>query len=230
VIPVHKNVALSITSRDVIHSFWIPRLNGKKDAVPGRVHPLTLEANDTGEFYGQCTEFCGLSHANMRMRVIALPEDQYNAWVQNQLKLVSDATDPTAQSGETIFKSQCARCHTINGLKDAQGQPLVSQANTQLVSGAAPNLTHLMSRATFAGSALDLKIPGCTGNETSDLPTGTPVNCLNVVALARWLRNPPGVLPMDATQNAEGLYRGMPNLGLSETQIGDLIAYLSTLK
>jgi cytochrome c oxidase subunit 2 len=230
VIPVHKNVALSITSRDVIHSFWIPRLNGKKDAVPGRVHPLTLEANDTGEFYGQCTEFCGLSHANMRMRVIALPEDQYNAWVQNQLKLVSDATDPTAQSGETIFKSQCARCHTINGLKDAQGQPLVSQANTQLVSGAAPNLTHLMSRTTFAGSALDLKIPGCTGNETNELPTGTPVNCLNVVGLARWLRNPPGVLPMDATQNAEGLYRGMPNLGLSETQIGQIIAYLSTLK
>ena len=230
VIPVHRNVALSITSRDVIHSFWIPRLNGKKDAVPGRVQPLTLEANDTGEFYGQCTEFCGLSHANMRMRVIALPEDQYNAWVQNQLKLVSDATDPTAQAGETIFKSQCARCHTINGLKDAQGQLIVSQANTQLVSGAAPNLTHLMSRTTFAGSALDLKIPGCTGNESPDLPTGTPVNCLNVVALARWLRNPPGVLPMDATQNAEGLYRGMPNLGLSETQIGQIIAYLSTLK
>ena len=230
VIPVHRNVALSITSRDVIHSFWIPRLNGKKDAVPGRVQPLTLEANDTGEFYGQCTEFCGLSHANMRMRVIALPEDQYNAWVQNQFKLASDATDPTAQAGETIFKSQCARCHTINGLTDAQGQPLVSQANTQLVSGAAPNLTHLMSRTTFAGSALNLKIPGCTGNETPDLPTGTPVNCLNVVALARWLRNPPGVLPMDATQNAQGLYRGMPNLGLSETQIGQVIAYLSTLK
>jgi cytochrome c oxidase subunit II len=230
VIPVHRNVALSITSRDVIHSFWIPRLNGKKDAVPGRVQPLTLEANETGEFYGQCTEFCGLSHANMRMRVIALPEDQYNAWVQNQFKLASDVTDPTAQAGETIFKSQCARCHTINGLTDAQGQPLVSQANTQLVSGAAPNLTHLMSRTTFAGSALDLKIPGCTGNETPDLPTGTPVNCLNVVGLARWLRNPPGVLPMDATQNAEGLYRGMPNLGLSETQIGQVIAYLSTLK
>jgi cytochrome c oxidase subunit 2 len=230
VIPVHRNVALSITSRDVIHSFWIPRLNGKKDAVPGRVHPLTLEANDTGEFYGQCTEFCGLSHANMRMRVIALPEDQYNAWVQNQFKLVSDVSDPTAQAGETIFKSQCVRCHTINGLTDAQGQPLVSQANTQLVSGAAPNLTHLMSRTTFAGSALDLKIPGCTGNETPDLPTGTPVSCLNVVGLARWLRNPPAVLPMDATQNAEGLYRGMPNLGLSETQIGQIIAYLSTLK
>jgi cytochrome c oxidase subunit II len=229
VIPVGRNVALSITSRDVIHSFWIPRLNGKRDAVPGRVHPLTLEADQPGEFFGQCTEFCGLSHANMRMRVVALPEDQYEAWVQNQLKPAVETTDPTAKGGETIFTSQCARCHTINGLKDAQGQLLVSQANTQLVSGAAPNLTHIMSRTTFAGAALDLKIPNCTG-DLGGLPTGTPVNCLNAVELAKWLRNPPAVLPQDSTQNAEGLYRGMPNLGLSETQIAQLIAYLSTLK
>ena len=65
---------------------------------------------------------------------------------------------------------------------------------------------------------------------SAGLPTGTPVNCLNVVELAKWLRNPPGVVPMDATQNAEGLYRGMPNLGLSETQIAQLIAYLATVK
>ncbi len=229
VIPVGKAVALSITSRDVIHSFWIPALNGKRDAVPGRVQPLTIEADQAGDFYGQCTEYCGLSHANMRMRVKALPQDQYDAWVENQHQLVSPPTDPTALAGETVFVSQCARCHTINGLKDANGQLIVSQANEQLVAGAAPNLTHLMSRTTFAGSALNLEVPGCTG-DLGGLPTGTPVSCLNAPELAKWLRNPPAVIPMYAQQDSDGKYRGMPNLGLSEAQIAQLIAYLSTLK
>ena len=70
----------------MIHSFWIPALNGKKDAVPGRHHPLTIEADEPGDYWGQCTEFCGLSHANMRMRVIALPEAEYDAWVENQMR------------------------------------------------------------------------------------------------------------------------------------------------
>jgi cytochrome c oxidase subunit 2 len=229
VIPVGKEVALSITSRDVIHSFWIPRLNGKRDAVPGRVHPLTLEADEAGEYYGQCTEFCGLSHANMRMRVVALPQAEYDAWVANQHEPATTPTDAAAQAGETVFVAQCARCHTVNGLKDSAGQPLVSQADQQLVSGAAPNLTHLMSRTTFAGSALDLKRPGCTG-DLGGLPTGTPQSCLNTEQLSAWLRNPPDVIPMYAEQDAQGKYRGMPNLGLSETQIAQLAAYLSTLK
>jgi cytochrome c oxidase subunit 2 len=230
VIPAGKNVELAITSRDVIHSFWIPRLNGKRDAVPGRVHPLTMEADQPGEFYGQCTEFCGLSHANMRMRVVALTDSDFATWVENQHKPAADATQEVAAAGQTVFKSQCVRCHTINGLKDATtGQALVSQADQQLVAGAAPNLTHLMSRTTFAGAVFDLKRPGCTG-DLQGLPTGTPVNCLNSNQLSAWLRNAPGVLPMFVQPNAEGKYRGMPNLGLSETQIAQLVAYLATLK
>jgi cytochrome c oxidase subunit 2 len=229
VIPVGKQVELAISSRDVIHSFWIPRLNGKRDAVPGRVHPLTLEADEAGEYYGQCTEFCGLSHANMRMRVVALPQDQYDAWVANQVKPATDPADEAAKAGQALFVAQCARCHTVNGLKDAQGNQIVSQADQQLVAGAAPNLTHFMSRTTFAGAALDLKRPGCTA-DLRGLPTGTPVECLNAVELSTWLRNPPGVLPMYVEPDAQGKYRGMPNLGLSEAQIAQLVAYLSTLK
>jgi cytochrome c oxidase subunit II len=229
VIPVNKPVALSITSRDVIHSFWIPRLNGKRDAVPGRVQPLTIEADKPGDFYGQCTEFCGLAHAKMRMRVIALSQTDYDAWVANQLKLASDPTGAQAKAGQTIFVSQCARCHTINGLKDAQGQQIVSQANLQLVSGAAPNLTHLMSRSVFAGATYNLALPGCTG-DLGGLPTGTAPSCLNVPTLSAWLRNPSALIPMDVTPDAQGKVRGMPNLGLSETQIAQLVAYLSTLK
>jgi cytochrome c oxidase subunit 2 len=229
VIPANKPVALSITSRDVIHSFWIPRLNGKRDAVPGRVQPLTIEADSPGDYYGQCTEFCGLAHAKMRMRVIALSQQDYDAWVANQFKPAADPTDDQAKAGQTIFVSQCARCHTINGLKDAQGQQIVSQANTQLVSGAAPNLTHLMSRSVFAGATYNLALPGCTGDR-SGLPTGTAPSCLNVPTLSAWLRNPSALIPMDTTPNAQGLIRGMPNLGLSESQIAQLVAYLSTLK
>jgi cytochrome c oxidase subunit 2 len=229
VIPAGKPIALSIQSRDVIHSFWIPALNGKRDAVPGRDQPLTMEATNPGEFYGQCTEYCGLSHANMRMRVIALSEADFQAWVQNQLKPAADATDPTAQAGETVFKSQCVRCHTVTGLTDATGKPLVSQANTQLVSGAAPNLTHLMTRTVFAGATQPLLRPGCAGDLQGQV-TGTPQKCVDIEALSRWLRNPPGVLPMDVTPNDQGKLRGMPNLHLSEKQIAQLVAYLSTLK
>ena len=229
VIPVNKPVALSITSRDVIHSFWIPALNGKKDAVPGRVHPLTIEADHPGDFYGQCTEFCGLAHAKMRMRVIALSEEDYAKWVDNQHQDAVSPADPTAQAGQTVFVSQCARCHTVSGLKDSAGLPIVSQADEQLVSGAAPNLTHLMSRITFAGATYNLKLPNCTG-DLNGQPTGTPVSCLNTVALSAWLRDPSALVPMAATPNAEGQYRGMPTLGLSETQIAQLVAYLSTLK
>jgi mono/diheme cytochrome c family protein len=163
------------------------------------------------------------------MRVVVLSRADYDAWVANQVKPATDPTDPAAQAGETIFKSQCARCHTITGLKDDKGQQIVSQANTQLVSGAAPNLTHLMSRTIFAGGTLPLELPNCTG-DNQGLPTGTPQSCLNVNELSKWLRNPPAVLPMAATPNADGMYRGMPDLGLSESQIASLVAYLSTLK
>ena len=72
IIPIDTNVLVRGTSRDVIHSWWIPRLNGKRDMVPGRVHTMRLQADEPGIYVGQCTEFCGLSHANMRMEVVAL--------------------------------------------------------------------------------------------------------------------------------------------------------------
>jgi mono/diheme cytochrome c family protein len=165
----------------------------------------------------------------MRMRVVALSQADYDTWVANQHKLATEPTGEQALAGEAVFKSQCARCHTIRGLTDDQGQPLVSQADQQLVSGAAPNLTHLMSRTTFAGATYDLKRPNCTG-DLQGLPTGTPVDCLNAEELSAWLRNPSALVPMAAEQNAAGQYRGMPNLGLSEAQIAQLVAYLATLK
>jgi cytochrome c oxidase subunit II len=232
VIPAGTPVELSITSRDVIHSFWIPRLNGKKDAVPNRVHFLKMQADEPGVYWGQCTEFCGLSHANMRMRVVALPQAEYDVWVANMQQPAVSPTDELALLGEAVFAGQCVRCHQVDGLLDVDGNPLNSQPQTQLVAGAAPNLTHLMSRETFAGGTFDLKKPGCENpsSYSASYPTGTSTECLNVPDLERWLRNAPAMKPMSVTPNDDGLIRGMPNLGLSENQIDQLVAYLATLK
>jgi cytochrome c oxidase subunit 2 len=234
VIPADQWVQLRITSRDVIHSFWIPKLNGKKDAVPGRVHNLKMKADEPGEYWGQCTEFCGLSHANMRQRVVALSPQDWEKWLANQKKPATSPAEELAAKGEAVFKGQCVRCHTVTGLTDADGKPLVSKPDEQLVSGAAPNLTHLMSRSTFAGAAFNLKKPECTNpTEYSDrYPTGTSDQCLNTPELERWLRNAPAMKPMYAkpSPGSNGLIRGMPNLNLSESQIDELVAYLKTLK
>ncbi|HEX9259142.1 MAG TPA: cytochrome c oxidase subunit II, partial [Acidimicrobiales bacterium] len=234
VVPVDKPVQLRITSRDVIHSFWIPKLNGKKDAVPNRIHDLRMTAEKPGEYWGQCTEFCGLSHANMRQRVVALSQTDFDAWTKNMQAAAAKPTDEAALRGEALFVGQCVRCHTVDGLKDDQGKAIVGQPDEQLVAGAAPNLTHLMSRTTFAGGAFDLKQPECTNDAqySATYKTGTAEGCLNRAELERWLRNAPAMKPM-YTKPAEatnGLIRGMPNLGLSESQIDDLVAYLVTLK
>ncbi len=229
VIPAGPVVRLNLSSRDVIHSFWIPRLNGKRDAVPGRVHALNMQADQPGEYWGQCAEFCGLSHANMRMRVVALDADDWATWQRLQQAPAQTPTDELALAGQASFASRCAQCHEIDGLVDSDGQP-VGPDNIPLVSGVAPNLTHLMSRTTFAGGSYDLKIPGCEG-DLGDRPTGTPVGCLNRTDLEQWLRNPESLKPMapDPNKFSGSLGRGMPNLNLTEAQIDELVAYLSTL-
>jgi cytochrome c oxidase subunit 2 len=233
VIPADRDVQLSITSRDVIHSFWIPRLNGKRDAVPNRVQPLRMQADEPGEYWGQCTEFCGLSHANMRMRVVALSPEDWDKWVENQLQDAAEPTDEVALRGKTTFTQQCSRCHEVDGITDAAGEPVPPpNAAAYVVAGAVPNLTHLMSRTTFAGGSFDLKLPDCTNPpEYSDrFVTGTSDACLNRADLERWIRNAPAMKPMYVVPNAQDQIRGMPALGLTEDQIDDLVAYLSTLK
>ena len=94
----------------MIHSFWIPALNGKKDAVPGQHHPLTIEADKIGVYRGQCTQFCGLSHANMRMLVRAVSPSDFNKWVANQRRPSVVPTVDAAKAGKALFEQlSCAR-------------------------------------------------------------------------------------------------------------------------
>ena len=107
VIPIETNVLVRGTSRDVIHSWWIPRLNGKRDMVPGRVQTVRLEANEPGIYAGQCTEFCGLSHANMRMEVVALSPEDFETWKARQVAAYEAPTEESlAASGEQTFIQQ----------------------------------------------------------------------------------------------------------------------------
>ncbi|NBT37008.1 MAG: cytochrome c oxidase subunit II, partial [Actinobacteria bacterium] len=162
VIPAGTKVLLRQTSRDVIHSYWIPALNGKRDAVPGRVHTNRIEADEPGIYAGQCTEFCGLSHANMRMEAVALSKADFAKWVEGQLaEYKSPAEGSLAKEGESVFINQCVRCHQVNGLKRDDGTPIIAAPDENIVSGAAPNLSHLMSRNTFAGAMFDLLTAEC---------------------------------------------------------------------
>jgi len=239
VIPTGECVLLRITSRDVIHSFWIPKLNGKRDAVPGRIHTLRMEADEPGIYAGQCTEFCGLSHANMKMDAVALNGADFATWVSSQLAPAEAAAEGSpAAEGEAVFTQQCVRCHQVNGLDDTDGNPLIAQADQYLVAGAAPNLTHLMSRTSFAGATYSLLTESCRADLLAATPeefgamylAGVTPECLNRIELEEWLRNAPSKKPMYPTPNAEGLGRGMPYLAISEGDVDKLVDYLITLK
>ena len=236
VIPVDQQVPLQITSRDVIHSFWIPQLNGKKDGVPGRYHDWLIEASRPGRYLGACTEFCGLSHGYMRMYTIALETDEWNAWVANQMRpapLLSPGDE--GYEGQQLFVDNCARCHSIAGVTDTNGDDQTDLTGSdasiysgsdpvhdQLVSGAAPDLTHLISRATFAGAAFDLY-----EDRGEDLPYTqlAQQGDLNGVDLERWIANAPARKP--AMWESE---RGMPPFpNLTPEDIDSLVTYLKTL-
>jgi cytochrome c oxidase subunit 2 len=255
IIPADAPVNVDITSRDVIHSFWIPALNGKMDAVPGRQSPLTLEADEPGSYWGQCTEFCGLSHANMRMRVIALAPDDYDAWLDNQLTEADGASlTGEAAVGRDLFTSQCSTCHLVDGVNDEEtalaeadalaeenGVPVdestlaFNDGTALTASGSAPDLTHLMTRASFAGSLLRM-YDGSDNDDIAEDYLSLPADGeFNRQAMEAWLRDPTAVKPMFAeappTRETprDELPRGMPDYNLSAEQVDQLIAFFRTL-
>ncbi len=145
-IPVGQPVRFELTSTDVIHSFWVPKLGGKMDVIPGQTNVTWLQADQPGVYRGQCAVFCGAEHARMVLWVIAQRPEDFRAWQAAQLADAPRPVTPAAQRGEQVFQSHCAACHTIRG-SDAAG----------LVG---PDLSHLMSRRTLAAGVL----PNTPGN------------------------------------------------------------------
>ena len=206
VIPVNEEINLDIRSNDVIHSFWIPQLNGKRDAVPGRVHSWRISSPVPGIFYGECTEFCGLSHANMQMRAVVLSDSDYATWVDEQLAPSDVPLSEGAKRGYDLFGRHCVSCHVVNGVYES-----AADGNANLASGYAPNLTHLMTRTSFAGALYELyKDDGS----------------VNVADLREWVRNAPGQKPA-RPENRQGMISFAETL--SATELDDLVTYLLTL-
>jgi cytochrome c oxidase subunit 2 len=140
-IPTGRSVIFHLegVEDDVIHSFWAPRIGGTQDVVPGRTNRLVYKVDEPGVYLGQCKEFCGLSHANMRLRVYAQEPAEFDSWVQAQLQPARPATSGDARRGQELFmQSACVGCHAIGG--------------TDAVGATAPDLTHFASRETFAGA------------------------------------------------------------------------------
>ncbi|QDZ06872.1 cytochrome c oxidase subunit II [Sphingomonas panacisoli] len=143
-IPTDTKVVVRLHGPDVIHSFWVPQLSGKTDVIPGQINVAWLEASRPGRYRGQCSEYCGLEHAQMAFEVVAERPDQFAAWRAGQQRPIPLPATPDAQRGLVVFKTQCAQCHALRGVGGGSG----------------PDLTHLMSRAKIAAGTLD----NTTGN------------------------------------------------------------------
>jgi cytochrome c oxidase subunit II len=140
-VPVGQPVLLTLRSDDVIHSFWVPSLHGKKDLIPGRESTFAFRADRTGVYRGQCAEFCGYQHAHMTLFVIADEPAEYERWVAGQRQpAVVPTTEEQRRGLELVEHSTCAMCHRIGGTR--------SQARR------APDLTHLASRMTLGAGTL----------------------------------------------------------------------------
>ncbi len=141
-IPVGTKVRIELSAKDVIHSFWVPSLGGKKDAVPGRATDLWIQADKPGTYKGQCLEFCGDGHADMLISLVAHPVNEYAAWIDEAKREAERFSAPETARGRELFRSlACAGCHTVRGLTAGRFP-------------GAPELTNLASKKSIAGGVL----------------------------------------------------------------------------
>ena len=180
-IPVGRPVLLRLRSEDVIHSFWVPGLQGKMDLIPGRVNVLTLQADRPGVWRGQCAEFCGVQHAKMGMVVVAEPPERWERWAAAQRAPAPTPTDSAGVRDRDVFlASGCVLCHAVRG--------------TPAAGNAGPDLTHVASRLTLAAGTL----PNSPGNrygwiadpqahKPGNLMPAVPMDADELHAIARYL-------------------------------------------
>jgi cytochrome c oxidase subunit 2 len=139
---VPRRVFLILKSADVCHSFWVPRLAGKTDLIPGRINAMWFQTDQPGLYLGQCAEYCGTQHANMLLRVYVDPPAEFDSWLENEQKPAAE--EPDGSAGRSVFLAQsCVNCHRVRG--------------TPARGGYAPDLTHLMRRETLAAGMVPNK-------------------------------------------------------------------------
>lgn len=141
--PAGREMEFRLLSADVIHSFWVPNLGGKVDMVPGHTNTLRLLADAPGSFRGQCAEYCGGPHALMALRVVAMPAEDFDAWLAAQSRPAAEPEDEAGGRGRALFLAAgCGGCHTVRG--------------TAATGTAGPDLTHFGSRGAIAAETLPL--------------------------------------------------------------------------
>ncbi len=206
-VPTNTVINMNLISTDVIHSFWVPKLGGKTDVIPGRDNTMWWIASEEGVFEGQCAELCGVAHGQMKFIVVAHDAEGYQAWVDGQLQPPAPVVTDAERRGQNVFAMKgCVLCHTATG-QDAFGVQEGRAAGFEQGSGSfpGPNLTHFASRDTFAGAIIDRS----EGN------------------LRSWLRNPDDVKPGNRMSELAPVYNDR-TLRLSSEEIDDLIAYLQS--
>ncbi|MHB1426815.1 MAG: cytochrome c oxidase subunit II [Gemmataceae bacterium] len=160
-----RPVYLTLQSDDVAHSFWVPRLAGKTDLIPGRTNTMWFETEHTGLLVGQCAEYCGTQHANMLLRVYIDPPEEFENWMRNQKKNARDSDDAEVRKGKEAFLAQsCVNCHRVRG--------------TPARGTVGPDLTHLMSRETLAGGMIRNDREGKNLGDWIDNPQKIKPGCL----------------------------------------------------
>jgi cytochrome c oxidase subunit II len=204
-IPVGKEVIFNLRTNNVIHSFWVPRLSGKMDLMPGHNNKLSITATEPGEYFGECAEFCGAQHAWMRFTIIAEPVDQFYAWVNAQRAGNPASTDAEAELPEGVALAPkafniCLSCHTVNGIS-----PYVV-TGLDAASNMGPDLTNIACRDTIAAGML--------------------IN--NRENLAAWVDDPGGVKP--GNYMAEQITPGLIRDTYGDDGFNELIDFLGTLQ
>jgi cytochrome c oxidase subunit 2 len=183
-VPVGRPVLLELSSTDVIHSFWVPNLNGKKDLIPGRPTRHLLRPERPGVFEGRCAEFCGYQHAHMGFLLIAEEPDRFESWRAAQRHPAAEPADAAAEHGCRVFlSSSCVLCHSIRGI-GAFGHK-------------APDLTHLASRRMIASGTLS-NTAGHLAEWVTDSQNAKPGNHM-----------PPNLLPGDDIRDLVSYLRSL---------------------
>jgi len=236
VIPKGKAVRINLRSEDVIHSFWVPKIAGKVDLMPGRKNHMWIQADQTGHYYGQCAEFCGDSHAYMLFRVEVLEPADFAKWVQKQkAEAAPVVAGSKAEKGKALFAAKsCVMCHNVGG---------------HFGAGAfGPDLTHVASRKSLAGAWLDNRdvakqraLEQSTGNTENSVPVDEAklkANLIKWIGSSGVAHGADGKLSKDVKPGNRMHYYKMFNVaGLRETnqqftaeELDHLAEYLLTLK
>ena len=201
-IPVDEVVNVNLESDDVIHSFWIPKIAGKVDMIPNDDNTMWIESNETGEYLGQCAEFCGESHAKMKFRVIVENRPEFDGWLMAQASPAVEMTDPLQVQGSELFRSEgCSGCHATSSIMRR------APDGSRLKGRVGPNLTHFAGRGMMAAGEM----------------------VQNQENIRAWLTDPDDFKPGNIMARDARVFND-PASALTEQEISALVAYLRALK